>query len=536
MKPLALLTALALAGPAPAADSLSMARLRADVEFLGSDRLKGRGTGSPGGDIAALFLARRLQRLGLRPLGDRGTFLQRIPFHGGQPLPTSRLDVITPDSVHPLRLNRDYLLYDTGDGTFIGDPAPLVFVGYGIVAPEFDYNDYQDINVEGALVVFLEGEPPSQRADFFNGPQPTRYALPALKQRIALSRGARGSIMIADSDGSWGRRAREFAFEHVTLLYDDPQRLNALLHPQRAALLFAGARHSLAEIRTLQRDHALSSFALEARLRFTGAFRQREFFASNVVGLLEGGSPLVEDEYLLLSAHYDHLGVGPPVRGDSLYNGVVDNALGCAALLEIARVLAAAPVPPRRNLLFLFVTGEEKGLLGSRHYCAHPAVPLHRTIAALNVDGMSIIDTFDDVIGIGAEYSTLGDALDAVCAAMGLKHSPIPPPFRGHSAFSSSDQLAFAQAGIPSMAVLGGFALRHLDPDRGVRAYLRWGRRRYHTPFDDLNQPINYRAVMQHCSILTALTRHLADAPLPPRWRDHSPFLNARLQTLAENR
>lgn len=523
-----------------AMEEVSTERIWSHTEYLGSDRLMGRATGTAGADTAAGYLAKQLRRLKLRPGARDGSYLQRVPLHGSQALSECLFQVSVADTTYDLDLFDDYLLYDTGDYTIVPQPAPLVFVGYGIVAPEYDYNDYQDVRVDGSIVVFLSGEPYSEEPDYFRGVQPTVHSIPELKQRQALSRGAAGSIMIPSYREHRGRTWTEwqdiFAFEHVTLLYVEPSNMTMLVNPERAPVFFRGAAYSLGDVYEMDLNYEMRSFPLEAQIRFVGRFQEREFISSNVIGVLPGSDPVLREEYVIVSAHYDHLGVGPPVRADSIYNGVADNALGCAGVLEIARGIAAMPEPPRRSLVFLFVTGEEKGMLGSRYYLDHPAIPLHRTMAAVNVDGLAIVDTFRDVIGVGADLSTLGELLQSVAGELDLSVSQIPLVFQGLDPFALSDQFAFAQAGIPAILLMEGIQFENLPSETGIEIFVSWGRSRYHTPFDDLEQPINHDAVRQHVQVLLAYVGALADTYRPAQWLTRSRYNTARLRSIVENR
>lgn len=538
------------AGPASAQQTLvspqvreAMRQVSADsllrhARALADDALAGRGTGTDGERTAARYIAAQLQRYGMRPAGDDATYLQHFPLHGSMPLPESRLTLFSGDDAQPLELGQDYVLYETGAQTFLPRPLRMVFAGYGIIAPEYDYNDYQDLDVENAVVVFLSGEPQSDDPEYFNGRRATVHSIPERKQRIALSRGARGSIMIPlPREGRglrWQDWSRIFSFEDVRLPITVPGHLSVLMRFERCRLLFAGSGHSLDDVLRMDSANTIRSFPLDVRASFSGVFRQRDFLSANVAGILEGQDPLLRDSYVLLTAHYDHLGTGPPIAGDSIYNGFVDNAIGTAAVLELARVLSARPALPRRSILFLFVTGEEKGLLGSRYYCSNPLVPLHRSVANLNVDGLGIIDTFDDVVGVGSEYSTLDALLRHIAGELGLSVSAIPPDIDVHEAFSSSDQIAFAQVGIPSVLVMEGHRYRNLTEDAGFRRFVEWGETRYHRPSDDASQPVNAAAVRQHAAFLLAFLAGLVNTYEPPQWITGARYINARLQSLAE--
>lgn len=520
--------------------TLSGETMARHVNFFGHDSLEGRGTGTRGGEIAAAYIAGELAKLGILPAGDEGTYYQQIPMHGSKPLPESNFQLVTKRGATPLALGKDYLLYNTGAQTFIPKPVPLVFAGYGIIAPEYDYNDYQALNVEGKIVVFLSGEPAAIDPAYFAGAQPTIYSFPETKQKTALARGAVGSIMIPtlrqELGRDWQAWMNEFAFENINLFYAVTGNLSVVVNPQTASLLFDEAPYTLKQIFNMEAANNLRSFQLAVSASFRGSFQQRDFLAPNVIGRLPGREASLKDSYVIISAHYDHLGIGPAVAMDSIYNGVFDNAGGVAAVLEIARALAALPEKPKRSVLFLFLTGEEKGLLGSSYYVDHPSVPLYKTIANLNVDGLAMFDTFNDIVGVGAELSTLGELLEAVAAELNLRVSPIPALFSNTVSFARSDQISFAKAGIPALLLMEGLDYRHTARADGIQRLLDWGRQIYHSPFDDLHQPINWAAAQQHAQVLFTFCSALANAAAPPQWHKGVPYWAARLQSIAEKR
>jgi hypothetical protein len=532
-----LASAATLAAP-PRDGAVSAEALRQDTAFLGDDARKGRFSGSPGAESAARYIAGELERAGLRPLGPDGAWFQDVPLHGTTPLAGTELVVSSPCGEDALRLGEDYLLFTGGVQTLIPRDVPVVFVGYGIVAPEFDYNDYQGLDVAGKVVVVLTGEPDSEDPEYFWGPRPTVYSTAEAKQRIALSRGARGSLLIPSAlepGRGWEDLRREFAFEHLSLPYSLPHHLSAWVRPEMANLLFCEAEWDLDAVRRMERDHTLRGFPLGARIRFRGEFHERDFFCRNVVALLPGGDAKLRDTYVLVSAHYDHLGVGPPVGGDAIYNGVVDNAIGVAGVLEMARALAARPEPARRSIVFLFPTAEEEGLLGSLYYLDHPLVPVHRTVANVNVDGLAHVDTFQDVVGIGAEKSSLGETLERVAARVGLEVSDVPSLARADP-FTFSDQAAFAEVGVPALLVNEGLHWSHHSAEESLRLYAEWGRHRYHQPSDDLSQPLNFEASREHVELLVDLVLEIANDPEPPRWDPGRPEALAQLRARAEGR
>ena len=510
---------------------ISEASIHQHLSLLGSDLLEGRGTGTRGGELAATYIANELRKSGIKPAGDDNSYYQQIPMHGSKPLASSNFQFITPSRQIKLEIGKDYLLYNTGAQTFIPKPAPLVFVGYGIAAPEYDYNDYQTLNVEGKIVVFLSGEPLASDPAYFAGAQPTIYSIPEVKQKTALARGAVGSIMIPsprqEQGQYWQYWLNEFAFEDIRLFYSVTGNLSLIMSPPAARLLFEEAPYSLQQIFDMEAANSLRSFQLAGAASFRGSFQQRDFWASNVVGMLRGGDSQLQDSYVVISAHYDHLGIGPAVKGDSIYNGVFDNAAGVAAALEIAKAFAAMPQRPKRSLIFLFTTGEEKGLLGSSYYVDNPVAPLYKTAANVNVDGLAMFDTFNDVVGVGAELSTLGDLLKQVAGELALRVSPIPAPFSNTVAFARSDQISFAKAGVPALLIMEGADYRHLASEEGLKRLINWGREIYHTPFDDLQQPMNLAAARQHSQILFAFCCALANSEIAPQWKKKR-FLHQR--------
>jgi hypothetical protein len=506
---------------------------------LGSDALEGRAPGTRGGERAARYIAGRLEEAGLRPLGDRGSFFQMVPLHGTRPLDGCRLELSSLGRTTRLGLGVDYQLLSAGDQALIPRPVPMVFVGYGIVAPEMDYNDYEDVDVRGRVVVMLAGEPDSDDPEYFDGPRPSVYSALETKQRIALSRGAVGCVLIptveedTDVDEAWARLGRELALEHLSLAYSVPRSLGVVLHPSRAAELFADALYDLPQVLEMERSYTLRSFYLPVSVRFEGELQRRDVLAPNVVGVLDGAHPRAADTYVVVSAHYDHLGIGPPVDGDAIYNGVVDNAIGVAGVLEMARTLGRREPAPRRSIIFLLTTAEEEGTLGATYFLDHPPVPLAHIVADINVDGLAFNARFDDVIGIGAELSDLGALLERSARARGLEVTTASGEIWSTESFLRSDQVAFAEAGVPSILVNEGFQWHGLSQAEAIERSARWFDERYHTPFDDLAQPLDLEAAAEHAGLVLTLVLDTAESPRAPAWHPGVRYAYQRLLTLA---
>jgi hypothetical protein len=510
------------------------------INFLASDELQGRGTGTEGERLAAEYIVQTLKNYGIQPAGENQTYFQNIPMIGSRPLASSKMTLFYRDSIHDLTLNNDYLLYKSGAQTYIPAALPLVFVGYGIIAPEYDYNDYQAVDVSGKIVVCLQGEPQYDDPDYFDGPNPTIYSYAESKQRQAISQGALGTIIIPHPTlldrENWEQKKREFSSEDVTLAYRATGHLGVLMHSAAAQKLFRDAPVSYEYLAELDQRHALYSFELPVKLSFRGQFREREFIARNIAAFLPGKDAILRDTYLLISSHYDHLGIGLAVDGDSIYNGLVDNALGVAGVLELARLLHTSAEAPRRSILFLFLTGEEKGLLGSRYYIDNPLVPLYKTIANINIDGLAIFDRFTEVVGLGSDYSTLGEILEAVARLNGYRAMPVPSPFLYFESFSRSDQFAFAHGGIPGILISDGLGYENLTPREGLNKWLDWQDNYYHSPFDDLNQPISFPAVQQHVEFIFDFISRLSRMDQQPQWKSGVPFRTYQLRVIAEQR
>lgn len=518
-------------------DSISAASIKDDLYFLAQDSLEGRASGTKGGSIAAKYIADQYFKYGLDRITKDDTYYQNIPMHGSIPLNSSQLTLFYNNDTIQLKYSDDYFLYRSGQQTFIPKPLQLVFVGYGIIAPEFDYNDYQSVNVEGKIVVYLDGEPYSTDDEYFDGKVPSIYSYPESKRRIAIARGASGTIQIPlNYFENWEKIKNDFSFEDVTLAYSPSSNLNIILNPKDADKLFYGSQFSFDDVIDMQKDNKIESFPLETKIKFKGVFKERNFISPNVIGMITGSDPVLKDSYLIISAHYDHLGIGPAVNNDSIYNGALDNAIGVSVLLELARTFSSLENKPKRSIIFIATTGEENGLLGAAYYTDNPLVPLYKTIADINIDGIAMFKDFISIIGIGSEFSNLNDWLNATAEQYDLLLQNIPPQFDSYDAFNKSDQLAFALAGIPSILVLEGTKNKSKSEKEILEAFIDYYLNYYHTPFDDLKQSIDFEAAAKHTKILFDFCYRLANSNSTPQWKPGSPFINERLRSIAEKR
>ena len=511
--------------------------IKEHLQILAADSLEGRSVGTKGGNLAAQYISEQFSGFKLREIPNENSFYQNIPMHGSIPINTSELTLISNNETMLLNYSEDYFLYRSGQQTFLPTPMPLVFVGYGIVAPEFDYNDYQSVDVEGKIVVYFDGEPYSNDKDYFDGEFPTIYSYPESKRRIAIARGASGTIQIPlNSFEGWNAVQKDFSFEDVTLAYTVSSNLSILLNPSVAEKLFKGSNFSFNDLIRMHNDKKIESFPLKTKVKFKGVFKERDFIAPNVIGIVDGSDAELKNSYLIVSAHYDHLGIGQPVQNDSIYNGALDNALGVSVLLELAKAFSSLETKPKRSMLFIATTGEEKGLLGSSYYTENPIVPLYKTIANVNIDGVAMFKDFKSLVGIGAELSTLDNWLNSTAETYNLSLHDIPAQFKRFDAFNKSDQLAFALAGIPSILVLEGTKNKSKSEEEVTEAFIKYYVNYYHTPFDDLNQEIDYEAAAKHAKILFDLCYNLANSANTPEWREGAQFIHARLRSIAEKK
>ncbi|MGQ9642998.1 MAG: M28 family peptidase [Ignavibacterium sp.] len=507
------------------------------MNFLASDSLQGRGLGSKGIEIASKYIANKFQQYGLNPNPKSNDYFQEIPIHGSLPLNSSELKIYTQDSVLRLRYSQDYYLYKAGQQTYIPSALEMVFVGHGIVAPEYDYNDYQSVDVTGKIVVYLDNEPLSEDPNYFNGLNPTQYSFAEVKRQIALSRGAAGTILIPFKNyTNWNFVKRDFDSEDINLAYGITSNLSLIINPRIVDYLFKDSGYAFDDIIEMYNSHKMKSFELKTRLSFKGSFKERNFVEKNVIGVLPGTDEKLKDSYLIISAHYDHLGIGTPINNDSIYNGALDNAIGVSVLLEIARAFSKLSIDPKRTIVFIAFTGEEKGLLGSTYYCDNPVFPLYKIIGNVNIDGIAFFRDFQSIIGVGAEYSTLDEKLVETAKRYQLTVEDIPDEFNSINAITNSDHYSFAINGVPSTLIVEGVENKTKSREEVIEAFFDYYLNRYHTPFDDMNQYIDIIAAEKHAKILFDFCYSISNSSIAPEWRKDSPFLKAKLRNIAEKK
>jgi Zn-dependent M28 family amino/carboxypeptidase len=521
--------ALAQTSPPPEEElERALARIRpqaiqAHMRFLADDLLEGRGTGSRGYDLAAKYVASRFEALGLEPAGEHGGYFQTVPLRRTETIGSEcSLALLRDGKRTELRYGEDYLFEAyTPAGAEASVTAPLVFAGFGVTAPELGYDDYAGLDVRGKIVVRLSGAPRS-----FPNDQRAYHSDLFVKRETEAARGALAVLVILSPDDE-----RQFSWESLALYTGrpafqwvdadgKPARVPAavqeagLLSRKGAEALFAGASHSLAEVLAAADSGRPPSFELPGAASLRTVSRHGRAASPNVAAVLRGSDPRLRDEYVVLSAHLDHLGVDEPVAGDAIYNGAYDNASGVAALLEAAHAFAGLSAPPRRSILFLAVTAEEHWLQGSDYFAHHPTVPIEKIVANINIDMFLTLYPLRDVIAYGAEHSSLGQSVREAAHRLGLDVSPDPYPEA--VMFIRSDQYSFIQQGVPSLALTNG--VQSDDPARAGALVEEWVLTRYHKPGDDMGQTFDFESGAQFARLNVLLAWRVAQDGPAPRW------------------
>lgn len=508
-------------------------RIRPHVKFLSSDLLEGRGVGARGGELASEYIATQFALSGLKPGGDNGTYFQHLTLVGVNPLPESTLAAVAADgTTTSFRWLDDFVgvsLQQKPDSEF---DAPAVFVGHGITAPEYNWDDYKDIDVRGKVVVLFTSEPPSDDPNFFTGRALTYYGRWTYKYEEAARHGAIAAIIIHTTPtasygwdvvrSSWGREDQE-----------------QKLAPGKQALALAGwvtkeAGEKIAASMGKSVDDLLKMadsrdfHAIPLPLRFHGHMpsKIREIQTRNVVAKVEGSDPKLKSEAVIFSAHWDHLGIGDPVNGDSIYNGAVDNATGCGMLLEMARAWAALPQKPRRSAFFIAVTSEEAGLLGSQYFGQHSPIPAGKIALALNFDAFQPWGRARDVNVNGAERTTIYPIVQEAARRFGLTIAPDPKPEAG--LYYRSDHFSFARVGIPSFSIDGGLDLAGRPPGTGEKLFADYNDHHYHQPSDEYKDDWDFSGMEEYARFGMLIGVNVANTPKLPSWRAGDEFLPAR--------
>ena len=492
------------------------------VKFLADDSLEGRDTGSEGLKKAESYAVEQLQKAGLQPAGTDG-FYQPVKLRQYQvDEKKSFIALITKGESKRLSFTDDAFISTRATHASAAVTAPLVFIGYGLQIPEKHLDELGGFDLNGKIVVYLSGSPadiPTSLA--------SHYQTLAERWKALREAGAIGFIGIpnpASMDIPWARISLNHNQPSMDLADPEFQETPGLdvgitFNPASAEKLFAGSGHTFAEIATLGKDRKpLPHFPLETSVHVAAAIVSKAIASSNVVAKLPGADPKLKDEFVVLSAHMDHVGIGAPINGDKIYNGAMDDGSGSALVLDMAANFKAHPETLKRSVLFLLVTAEEKGLLGSKYFAAHPTVPIKSIVANINVDMFLPIVPLTVLKIEGLEESSLGPQAATISQSLGVKPIPDPEPLR--NAFIRSDQYSFIKKGVPSIKMDVGFELG--SPQQKI--FKEWLTNRYHAPSDDVNQPVDLKAAALYEEIVRRLLIETANSEARPAWNSSSFF------------
>jgi Zn-dependent M28 family amino/carboxypeptidase len=519
-----------LATAARAADPpLSADRIKADVAVLASDRFEGRAPGTRGESLTTDFLEAEFKKAGLKPLGAGGTYLQPVPLVRIATDPKATVRVSKGDTAVEFAAGDDFSGTSQTQTELEDLDAEVVFVGHGITAPEFGWDDYANADVKGKIVVLFTNEPPSDDPKFFGGKALTYYGRWTFKYEEAARRGARACFIVHTNETAGYPYSVVRPLDGAQLRRD----------PNAPALAFAGwlSRQSgekLLGLAGLTVDDALKQAdtkgfkarPLGLNLKARIATKVEKFASNNVAGMVEGSDPALKDEAVLFTAHWDHLGVGRAVDGDTIYNGAADNATGTALLLELARAWAAQTPKPKRSAVFLAVTAEEKGLLGSKYYAERPLVPLGKTALNLNFDMILPLGQFESVVVTGADRTTAFPAVQAAAKKNGLE---VEPDARAHlGVFYRSDHFSLARAGVPAFSIGGGGKIKGKPPEFAKKAAQEFNDKAYHSPQDEVKADWDFSGFVVLGGFALDVARAVADADRLPTWNLGDEFRPAR--------
>ena len=538
----------AAAKSTPAFDEISAQTLLSEIRILSSDKFEGRAPGTRGEQLATDYVSDQFKHVGLKPGNIDGSYFQKVPLVGIDADKDSVLEFKTPSKEMKLKFADDYIAFTERVQPKVSIDAPIVFVGYGVVAPEYNWDDYKGVDVRGKVLLMLVNDPPvpdpsdPSKLDpkTFGGKAMTYYGRWTYKYEIASQKGAAGAIIIHETGpagypwevvkGSWSQE--QFNLESADNNMSKVA-IESWITNDKARELLAACGKNFDELKHEAVNRDFKPVDLGATASLTLENKIRHIDSKNVVGKLEGSDPKLKDEYVIYTAHWDHLGVGlPNAKGDRIYNGAQDNASGTAGLIELARAFKALPVAPKRSILFVSVTAEEKGLLGSRYYAEHPVYPLADTLADINMDVLNVYGTTKDITVIGLGNSTLDDVLREAASTQGRSLRPDPTPEVG--SYYRSDHFSFAKQGVPSLDTESGIEYVGRPEGWGSKKHEEYTENDYHKPSDEIKPDWNLAGAVQDLKLLGLVGYRVANGDKYPEWEPGTEFKAKREQMLKD--
>jgi len=508
-------------------------RIRAHVRFLSHDLLEGRGTGQRGGDIAGEYIGTQFALYGLKPAGDNGTYLQKVPMVGITPDPATTFSFVPAKGpAIELKPLDQYVAYDQTQRSKSDVDAEIVYVGYGIEAPEYKWDDYKGVDVRGKVLLMLVNEPPSEDVKFFKAKALTYYGRWTYKYEEAARKGAVGAILIHQTDMAsypWEVVRNSNSGEKSFLKPEGTAlQVASWIHFDAAKQLAASAGMDLDRMLVDARSPNFHPVALPVKLRAHMVSQVRPFESNNVIAMLPGADSKLRSEAVLYTAHYDHLGIRPDMPGDNIYNGANDNATGCGILMEVARAFAEGVQKPRRSILFAAVTAEEQGLLGSEYLGKHPPIPAGKITLDLNYDDIPPLGSPEEVEVSGAERTTVYPVVESTAKTFRLKIRPDSRPEAGH--YYRSDHFSLARVGIPAFSINEGVKYKGHDAAWGMQQAEEYTAKHYHQPSDEYHPEMDFTGDAAMARFGFALGWEAAAQPTLIGWQKGDEFEPARMK------
>ena len=508
--------------------SISTQRIREHTRFLASDLLEGRGVAQRGGDLATEYIATQLALAGAQPAGDNGTYFQQVPLIGTSTVPGARLSAAKGGKTLDFKWVDEFVGVSEKQTAQTDVTADAIFVGHGISAPEFNWDDFKGVDVSGKFLVLFTNEPTSTDPKFFDGRALTYYGRWSYKYEEAARRHAAGVLIIHTTPTAgygWEVVRNSWAREIPFVKLEPGQHamgLRGWVTTEAGNQLLGLAGHTVDELLAASEKRDFKPIPLGIQIRLSLASKVREMNTRNVAAVIPGSDPKLKDEYIIFSAHWDHLGIGTPVNGDSIYNGAVDNATGCAILVELARAWSELPQRPRRSALFLSVTAEEGGLMGSEYYGRHPLIAPGKTSIGLNYDAITPWGRAKDVVINGAERTSAFPLAQQIAKQLNLVISPDAQPEQGH--YFRSDHFSYAKAGIPAFSIDRATEFVGKPEGYGEKMFQEYNTKHYHQPSDEFQADWDFTALQQAAQFGFLLGRDIANQDALVSWRPGDQF------------
>ncbi len=521
-----------------AGSQIEEAKLRAHVKFLADDLLEGRGPGSRGGMLAAKYIAAQFESLGLEPAAIDRSYFQQVQMIGSRPDPSTRFVVKSGEGDAEFKFGDDFVGGTDLEQTEVPVNGEIIFLGHGVFAPESNWDDYKGLDVRGKILLILVNDPPATPAEpnLFGGRALTYYGRWTYKYEEAARRGAAGVILIHTNQSAgygWSVVRNSWVGERFGLVpaANAPSlKLKSWVTEEAARKIAQMGGQNLDQLRQAASTRGFMPVTLKAKVDMTLRTQVQRMTSPNVVAIYRGNDPTLKNEYVVYSAHWDHVGIRPDQPGDNIYNGAVDNATGVAGMLAIAKSFNSLTVKPRRSILFIATTAEEQGLLGAEYYLRNPLVPLQQTVANINLDSMNVLGTTTDFTPLGAERSTLSKFIEEVAKENNLTVSPDPRPEQG--SFYRSDHFPFAKAGIPAISFKSGTKFIGHNEKWGEEQFADYNAHRYHQPSDEYSPNWDFSGMIQQARLAFQLGLRVANANETPQWNKGDEFERARLRSL----